>query len=142
MTKNVTLGNLRKSTEELFDMCKDVDQLFDNFMEHLNRSDDEKRAELLKRIHQSRELVKETPDNLWFVYELCKDIYDLAELDRVDFNGASYVEKLNLIRLIVPFAGTEEVQEGVAEYHESRKQNSWTMHYLREEQFNDDRSTV
>jgi hypothetical protein len=97
------------------------------------------RVEILNNIKTSQNLIKEDPENLWRVYSLCKQVYELAELDRVDFNGASYIEKLNLIRQIAPFADPEALSEGVAEYHESRVRENWKMRFL---EVSDDRESI
>lgn len=101
-----------------------------NIRRYARMSLEEKRSEWLERIHKSRQMIKDRPDNLWLVYELCKDIYELAEIDRVDFNAATLADKSALITLIVPFAELEALQEGVTEYHLSRERENWTMHYL------------
>lgn len=121
------------NTNELFHIGKDVDRLFNEFKARLSWTELEHRTDKLKRIYKSRQLILECPDNLWLVYELCKDIYELAEIDRVDFNGSSLSEKTVLVTMIVPFAKLEALQEGVIEYHLSRERENWTMHYLKSE---------
>lgn len=101
-----------------------------NIRRYARLSLEEQRSEWLERIHKSRQMIMDRPDNLWLVYELCKDIYELAEIDRVDFNGSSLMEKMVLIRQIVKFADLEALQEGVTEYHLARNQKNWPMRYL------------
>jgi hypothetical protein len=99
---------------------------------YARKSEEEQRSEWLERIHRSRQMIMDRPNNEWLVYELCKDIYELAEIDRVDFNGASLKDKKELIRIIVRYATIRALNEGVAEYHESRIRNNWKMNYLSE----------
>lgn len=103
-------------------------QAIDDAMNFWKLRDRQKRAHYLNDIQRRRELVLDRPDNLWQVYELCKDIYELAELDRVDFNGATLTEKMKFIKAVVPFAKSRSLREGVIEYHMSRK--SWRMNFL------------
>ncbi|ASS66517.1 hypothetical protein [Paenibacillus sp. RUD330] len=66
----------------------------------------------------------------WLVYELCKALYELAELDHVDLNGATYMQKVRLISQVIPGADPGGIAEGVREYHESRRR--WPMEYLKD----------
>jgi hypothetical protein len=113
--------------------------LMDDFIVSLNMTEEQRRTECIREIQEKRQSTREDPKNLWRVYELCKQVYELAELDRVDFNGASYIEKLNLISQIVPFADPEALAEGVVEYHESRIRENWKMRFL---EVRDDRQSI
>lgn len=70
-------------------------------------------------INRSRYRIRQMPSQHLAIYELCKSINQLAVLEMVDFNGATYAEKVALIRLIAPFADNEAIAEGVREYQES-----------------------
>jgi hypothetical protein len=124
--------DLASMKSELIHIGKDIDRLFKEFKERLNWTDAEHRNQKLKRIQKSRQMILEEPENLWLVYELCKDIYELAEVDHVDFNGAQSSAKISLIYKVVPFADPDALNEGVMEYHISRERENWTMHYLTE----------
>jgi hypothetical protein len=104
-------------------------EAMEEFKEFNNYVTNELRLHLLKDIHSARKKVAANLDNPWLIYELCKKIYELAEIDRVDFNGATMSEKIKLIRFIVPFARLETLWEGVGEYHDS---NDGKMSFLNE----------
>lgn len=110
-----------------------ISDCVDEALNFWKKSDDEKRVEYIRLVQQRRQLVRERPDNLWQVYELCKNIYELAELDRVDFNGATLTEKMKLIKTVAPFAKSRSLREGVIEYHESRNRDKWKMNFLTDE---------
>jgi hypothetical protein len=88
------------------------------------------RGDILRNMLRRMTVVKADPMNQWQVYELCKCIYSLAELDRVDFNGAGFMEKVRLVHQLAPFADPAAIAQGVLEYHDSRR--DWTMDFLRE----------
>jgi hypothetical protein len=94
-------------------------EAMEEFKEFNNCVTNELRLYLLKDIQSARKKVAANPNNPWLIYELCKKIYELAGIDRVDFNGATMSEKMKLIRFIVPFARLETLWEGVGEYHDS-----------------------
>lgn len=121
-----------------------ISEIIDKFGDRLvlERSKDEVREELLSRIQTRRHLINESPRNEWGIYELCKDIYELAELDRVDLNGSTFIEKLNFIRSIIPFAEIEPLVEGVTEYNDSRIGEDWKMNFLKEGTKYDDGAAV
>lgn len=109
-----------------------VGQAAGEWFQFQRMSVDERRLYWLNNIQQRRQLVWKSPINEWGVYELCKSVYELAEIDHVDFNGADYLDKMKLIRSIIPFASPEALIDGVMEYHESRMRQNWGMSYLME----------
>lgn len=84
----------------------------------------------IEEINQARAQVQSNPDNYSLIYELCKRVYELAELERVNFNGAEFMEKYKFIMQLVPFADRIAIAEGVSEYHESRINLNWMMQFL------------
>lgn len=79
-------------------------------------------------VNQFRVRVQQMPDIDDLIYELCKRVYEVAEIERVDFNGAPLADKIQLIQQLVPFAHAAALSSGVFEYHQSRK--SWPMNYM------------
>lgn len=110
-----------------------IAEILDRLMRPAEKKIETSRKAALYLINQRRKLVTASPGNQWHVYELCKQIYELAEIDRVNFNGATYEEKLCLIKLLVPSCEPKVLELGVREYHNSRIQNRWGMHYLQDE---------
>ncbi|PNQ78893.1 hypothetical protein [Paenibacillus sp. F4] len=101
-----------------------------------SQGQDHRRGKALKHIETRRRLVYNRPDNEWGVYELCKAVYELAEIDQVDFNGADLIEKMMLLRKLVPFVSSSALQIGVTEYHDSRNRQGWGMDFLKCEGMN------
>ncbi|QWU15697.1 hypothetical protein SAMN04487895_12745 [Paenibacillus sophorae] len=89
------------------------------------------RNRALNEIAARRKLVRIKPHDKWAVYELCKAVYELAEIDRVNFNGASYWDMIQFIRVVIPFASPWGMN-GVWEYYHSRRVQGCGMAYLQE----------
>jgi len=100
------------------------------YIEILRQGNEKARQSAIEGVNMRRRLIYERPSNEWGVYELCKEVYLLAEIDRVDFNGASYETKCSFIKMLVPFASPEAISDGVAEYHESRLREGWEMQWM------------
>lgn len=96
-----------------------------------SQGQDHRRGKALKHIETRRRLVYNRPDNEWGIYELCKAVYELAEIDQVDFNGADLIDKMLLLRKLAPFVSSSALQTGVSEYHNSRNRQGWGMDYLK-----------
>jgi hypothetical protein len=108
-----------------------ISEAFEEVLYHLEHYDPEKAIhDCLDLINEARWLLSNSPGNQWSVYELCKSVYKLAELEYVDFNGASLIAKLQLIKKLAPFAETKALSLGVVEYHESRSRQNWQMNHL------------
>lgn len=90
------------------------------------------RDKALANISERRRLVYDRPHHEWGVYELCKAVYELSEIDQVDFNGVSKEEKIVFIRQLVPCVTSSALQYGVEEYHDSRAFPRWPMDYTKD----------
>lgn len=109
-----------------------VDEAFAELEQFIRMNTDQRRLHFLNEIQEWRYQVRQRPYHQWSVYALCKAVYELAELDRVNWNAAFLSEKLELILDLIPFAEKKAVCEGVMEYHDSRLQQGWEMAYLQE----------
>lgn len=98
-----------------------ISEMAGELKQFVRMSQDERRLYWLNIVQERRYLVSQQPRNHWFIYELCKVLNEVAEIDHVDFKAAGYAEKLNLIWYIVPFASHEALSEGVTEYHDTCK---------------------
>ncbi|MEK5415862.1 hypothetical protein [Paenibacillus sp. FSL L8-0708] len=114
--ESTTLRSMREAAAEL--------------EQHIRMDSDQKRLYALARVQERRYLIRKYSSNEWGVYELCKAVYEVAELDRVDFNRAEFPKLFEFIRALVPQADNSTVLAGVLEYYESRKR--WPMAYLQE----------
>lgn len=101
-----------------------------DYEQYLQANELDQRTYWLGLIQRERWIIQKIPNNQWLVYDLCKKVYELAEIDRVNFNGASLPDKVTLIQSIIPFADAEALSEGVTEYHLSRQRLGWSMCYL------------
>ncbi|ASS64717.1 hypothetical protein [Paenibacillus sp. RUD330] len=105
-------------------------------LDRLRKATDAERKEILHseaiaNVWRRQQAIRLCNDEIvWHVYELCKALYELAEIDRVDLNGATYMEKVRLISKIIPGADSGGIAEGVREYHESRRR--WPMEFLKD----------
>jgi hypothetical protein len=122
----------RKQADNEINNLKRISEVVAEVYQYMCMKRDERRLHCLAGIQERRFLIRQQPDNQWGVYELCKAVYELAELDRVNFNAAGLPEKLELILELIPFAENKAVCEGVMEYHDSRLQQGWEMAYLQE----------
>ncbi|MNB67210.1 hypothetical protein D3C81_837490 [compost metagenome] len=111
---------------------KSIREAIAEFEQRRRMAAEEMRLNRLVEVQERRWLIQKQPRNEWGIYELCKCIYELAEIDRVDFNGAGVPQKLELIQMIVPFADPQALCGGVLEYHDSRRTQGWGMAYLQE----------
>lgn len=102
------------------------------FNQFLKMTKAQRRLFWLNIIQERRFRICQNPHHEWGVYELCKAVYELAEIDHVDFNGASVEEKIVFIRQLVPYVSSNALSYGVEEYHDSRARQGWTMNYLNE----------
>lgn len=118
-------GHLAGTMRHISQVTADLDR-------YIRMSPEQKRLHRLKVIQSWRFLIRQQPDNHRGVYRLCEAVYELAELDRVNWNAAELPEKLELILDLVPFVEKKAVCEGVMEYHDSRRQQMWEMEYLQE----------
>ncbi|SDJ76903.1 hypothetical protein [Paenibacillus naphthalenovorans] len=106
----------------------------DAWFKSLREGEKGARERALMQIGYRRLMCHDQPENVWQVYELCKAVYELAEIDRVDFNGAYLDQKCRFIRDLIPFANLDIVNEGVLEYHESRQREGLRMQWKVEEE--------
>jgi len=77
------------------------------------------RMEAAGNIERARERCREQPDNIWAVYELCKQLADWYELDNVNFKSMAKISKKLKVYAFVPWIDYETLEDGVYEYHES-----------------------
>lgn len=122
----------RKQADNEIVNLKHISEAAAELDQYMRMGNDQRRLHRLGTIQERRYLIRLQPDNQWGVYELCKAVYELAELDRVNWNAAELPEKLELILDLAPFAEKKAVCEGVMEYHDSRRQQRWEMEYLQE----------
>ncbi|WP_143014343.1 MULTISPECIES: hypothetical protein [unclassified Paenibacillus] len=108
----------------------------DSWYESLRQGEKGARERALLAVSHRRLLVSEFPGNQWHVYELCKAVYELAEIDRVDFNGASLAEKRSFISSLIPKVEDAALREGVHEYHISCQHDGRRMNWIVEDEQN------
>lgn len=75
--------------------------------------------EAIKEYQRFRNELKDRPDDYWRVYDLCKRIDEIAEIEKVPFAKASLTEKIATVSKLIKFVEPEVLIEGVVEYHES-----------------------
>ncbi|MEC0171149.1 hypothetical protein [Paenibacillus graminis] len=122
----------RKQADNEINNLKHISEAAAELEQYMRMGTDQRRLHCLAVIQERRFLIRQQPDNEWGVYELCKAVYELAELDRVNFNAAGLPEKMALILELIPFAENKAICAGVLEYHDSRLVQGWEMAYLQE----------
>lgn len=110
-----------------------ISDMAGEFLQFFMMNLEQKRRYWLNIVQERRQRVNQEPCHEWGVYELCKAVYELAEIDHVDFNGASISEKMSFIRRLVPMVSSDALRYGVEEYHDSRARQGWTMSFLKSE---------
>lgn len=117
---------------QLTGTMRHISQVTTELDRYMRMSLEQKRTHRLDVIQGWRFLLRQQPDNQRGVWRLCEAVYELAELDRVNWNAAFLSEKLELILDLIPFAKTKAVCEGVMNYHDSHRRQEWEMDYLQE----------
>jgi uncharacterized Fe-S cluster-containing protein len=105
------------SFKEVFEEVKERFELL------MRMSEKEKKEYLLQEAiddyRSHKRVLKDNPNNSWHVYEVCKKINAIAELEEIDFKGASLQKKVYMFIDLLPFVNPHVVVEGVTEFHES-----------------------
>ncbi|MEK5414478.1 hypothetical protein [Paenibacillus sp. FSL L8-0708] len=130
MLQPVPAKNPRKQADNETTRLRSMTEAAAEWEQYIHMNNDQRRLHCLSIIQERRWLMRRDPGNEWGVYALCKAVYELAELDRVDFNRAEFPKLFEFIRALVPQADNPTVLAGVLEYYESRKR--WPMAYLQE----------
>lgn len=110
-----------------------ISGMIGEFNQFQNMAETQKRLYWLNIIQERRLLIQQSPHNEWSVYELCKAVNELAEIDQVDFNGSSIGEKIVFIRQLVPCVTSSALRYGVEEYHDSRAFPGWATDYTEDD---------
>ncbi|MEK8132925.1 hypothetical protein WMW72_34090 [Paenibacillus filicis] len=95
-----------------------------------------RREQALDEIAKFRRVCFDYSPNGWHIYTLCKKICELAEIDRVDFNGSDYQSMVALIEETVPFVESETLVAGICEYESMVQRTGHRMNWIVEDEQN------
>ncbi|MDN4069244.1 hypothetical protein QYF50_15435 [Paenibacillus vini] len=100
------------------------------FLQYFMMNEEQRRLYWLNIVQERRYLAQRNPLNEMNIYELCKAVSKLSEIDGVDFVGSSIGEKIRFIRQLAPNTSSQALVYGVEEYHDSQVRQNGAFHEM------------